>query len=440
MSLYFTVQITGGTSTGPYNIYYNTVSNGTIATMYPSGSLATGKTLSQLTTGFVVSVPNSANQIIIYNNSLCKLGQTIQIPQQQVDYPKLCFQIYIEKEITQFILEYQNVDYNGKPQYTNGAITVQWNSSQNYWEMIGFPSFPGTYVSSTNSDIPDTSWQLIGSPVVSQIIVYQNQCPDFFAKPGNGLSLIGDNPTCVGDTDGSIQASLINAGPIVYSLDGIIYSNYTGVFTNLPEGFYTVYAKDNNNVVVSDTITLVADPVTTITIPYTKVLQTLSSVGNMNYYNLSINYNTSLIPVGETVYFDYKFIYNLIYDQPGTVLFDTSNSTLLLNGINQIINNTSTTPFLVSGPLPCNPSSYFKLTSNDEFVVNSLSLVNGDTLQVNVVYGVDTQTNGANIAGCITKGYVNINAGFENVSVSCPCCEFTNNQINEIGTPQIYIF
>jgi hypothetical protein len=160
----------------------------------------------------------------------------------------------------------------------------------------------------------------------------------------------------------------------------------------------------------------------------------------MKYYNLKIIYNTSLIPLGESLTFDFRFVYNLLYSQPGTVVFDTSNSSILINNIPQPINQTNTTPFLVSLPLPCDPNNYYQLISNEEYSVPSLTLMNGDTFEVNIVYGIDTQSAGAIINNCITQGSVNINTYFENTSTTCVCCRFTGNQINNIGIPQIYIF
>jgi hypothetical protein len=334
------------------------------------------------------------------------------------------------------------VEHGAFSKYTDGSITVQWNNTQNYWEMIGFPTtITGTFISTTVSDIPDTNWTIIGSSVTQQVIVYQGNCP-IDGKGGftTQLFIEQENPTCVGDNNGSIFATPYYPSTWSYSLDGLIYPNYSGIFTNLSEGLYTVYAKDSGGTVITETVTLVADPLTYITIPYTTSLQQISSVGNMNYYNFKVIYNTSLIPVGESVTFDFKFIYSLIYNQPGTVLFDTDNSTILLNGNNQTINNTNSSPFLISGPLPCNPTYYNQLVGSQEYSVSSLTLVNGDTFEANIVYGIDTQSAGANLNGCITQGSVNINASFENVSITCNCCNLTVNQINQTGNPQIYIF
>jgi hypothetical protein len=64
MSKYYIIKITGGTSPGPYTIYYNS-SLGPIATIYPELTPATNLTLTQLTgpTGVMVRVPDNSSII-----------------------------------------------------------------------------------------------------------------------------------------------------------------------------------------------------------------------------------------------------------------------------------------------------------------------------------------------------------------------------------------
>ena len=68
MSRYYTINITPtSTSLGPYTIYWNTVSSGSIATIFSTGLPATGLTLTQLTgtTGINIIVDDLTTQIII---------------------------------------------------------------------------------------------------------------------------------------------------------------------------------------------------------------------------------------------------------------------------------------------------------------------------------------------------------------------------------------
>ena len=70
MSRYYNVHLTpSSTSPGPYTIYWNTVSSGSIATIFSTSLPATGLTLTQLisTNGVNIIVPDSTTQIIISN-------------------------------------------------------------------------------------------------------------------------------------------------------------------------------------------------------------------------------------------------------------------------------------------------------------------------------------------------------------------------------------
>ena len=69
MARQFTVTLTSGTDSGPYNIYYDSVSSGTLATLCGTSNLAENLTLSQVQSGVCVEVPNDADRIIFYNTN-----------------------------------------------------------------------------------------------------------------------------------------------------------------------------------------------------------------------------------------------------------------------------------------------------------------------------------------------------------------------------------
>jgi len=71
MSRFFYIKITGGTSTGPYNIYYDAVGSNTFATGFTTNTNASSVSYSALTTGlgFSVIVPDSASTILLLNTT-----------------------------------------------------------------------------------------------------------------------------------------------------------------------------------------------------------------------------------------------------------------------------------------------------------------------------------------------------------------------------------
>lgn len=81
MSRVFKVNITSGTSQGPYSVYYDTVSPSNFATLQSTGLNAINIPYSTLATidGVDVSVPDSSSTIILYNE-LCNIQKSYIIP------------------------------------------------------------------------------------------------------------------------------------------------------------------------------------------------------------------------------------------------------------------------------------------------------------------------------------------------------------------------
>jgi hypothetical protein len=69
MARHFTVTLTSGTNVGPYDIYYDQINSSNFATLYGTANDADGLTLSEVQSGVVVSVPNSASTILLYNTN-----------------------------------------------------------------------------------------------------------------------------------------------------------------------------------------------------------------------------------------------------------------------------------------------------------------------------------------------------------------------------------
>ena len=94
MDNYYTIKITGGTSTGPYTIYYDVIGSGNIAQIYPSSLPATGITLASLTSisGVQVAVPNTTTGITLYNQS-CMTYENFEVDPTPPTLTCLCITI-----------------------------------------------------------------------------------------------------------------------------------------------------------------------------------------------------------------------------------------------------------------------------------------------------------------------------------------------------------
>ena len=68
------------------------------------------------------------------------------------------------------------------------------------------------------------------------------------------FSISGTNPTCSGDSDGSLTISSVSGGvaPYTYSINGVNYQTGT-TFSNLSSGTYTGYTKDSSGCVRTNT-------------------------------------------------------------------------------------------------------------------------------------------------------------------------------------------
>ena len=78
---YFNVQIQEGRQLGLFTVYYNNVNDGNIATVVSSSNPAINLTFDELTAGVEVSVPDSVNNLIIYDStSACERVERSKTP------------------------------------------------------------------------------------------------------------------------------------------------------------------------------------------------------------------------------------------------------------------------------------------------------------------------------------------------------------------------
>lgn len=145
MAKSYLVRLTGGTSQGPYTIYYNTVSNSTISTIIDTGNLATGISYSTLfsISGVTVSVPDSASSIIVFNEDC-----DITSPPYQILEPIVRLNVSYEG------CNYDDTFYGGRFIFTlsdplGDQLTLQQSTGltilnvlENGTTIVAFPIFP----------------------------------------------------------------------------------------------------------------------------------------------------------------------------------------------------------------------------------------------------------------------------------------------------------
>jgi hypothetical protein len=213
----------------------------------------------------------------------------------------------------------------------------------------------------------------------------------------------------------------------MYSLDGITYSNTTGIFTNVGVGLYTVYAKDSLGVVLSTPVTVPSYAQPLINVIVNTQFTQIASVGNMDYYKVDFTYDTSTLPIGLTFNADYILNYNLSYTEPGLVTFDTTLHTLNLNGVPQTINNTSSIALSPVGSSSCNPL-YDIYGGTEQYSSLSISIENSDIVEGTIIVGININSVGVLASPCITSAQVDIQASLNVTYPTNPTCYSINTQ------------
>jgi hypothetical protein len=335
---YFYVKITGGTSAGPYNIYYDTVGSNTFATGNTTGSNAISISYSALTNGlgFPVQIPDSATSILLVNTTgkgdECEpIVYTLGSP--PVSLPNLCFEVrrgYLGS-LTQYNFTLTDQTYNSKPVWSSSTYNVKWDSSNQYWFVENWQS--GQMVNSNPATPPIAGWTIFGNQ--DTVTVREGTCQ---VSPFGIKTVNITNPTCLNaGCSGAIEIQIENgAQPILYSVNNGTTTSSSPLFSNLCPSSYTVWAKDANNLISTQTVTV---PVGTGITPYTLKLETTTTTlqqGNNGLGQPFIikafefvvrvkdvnNNNITQLPAGTLINFDLfqsNFFYRTTTINSGTV-------------------------------------------------------------------------------------------------------------------------
>jgi len=251
---YFYIKITGGTSAGPYNIYYDSISSNNFATGFTTNTTSENVTYSALTTGlgYMVVVPNLSQSIILVNTTTSEecnpLVYNLSDPSEQL--PDLCFAVtsgYLG-EVTQYQFTLTDQTFNGRPVWSSSTYNIKWNSNNQYWYVEGWSKG----FTSTNPAIPPISnWTIYGS--TDTAVVYTGQCT---TTPFKIKNINTTQSTCLNNNcSGSIE--IISEGgtpPIYYSIDNGQTLTTTGLFNNLCPSTYSAYIVDSNNLISTQTV------------------------------------------------------------------------------------------------------------------------------------------------------------------------------------------
>lgn len=433
---HYTIKITGGTSPGPYTIYYGTFPNPPLFTgsivppIYPIGSppvLAQNLSLSSLTgvTGVIVDVPSATTAIYLYNQ-LCPDKTITLIPTKNIVYQDFCMtSMGGATLLSQIHFIFNNMDANGNPTWVGTYIdnnitmtaTVNWVDTQ--WVVIGYNPLDGTITSPNDiNSNPPSIWVVNGSRATTTSTIGDCVITNTTSYP---VSI--NQPTCL--CDGSILFNPTNLDnpPFTYSINnGVTYSN-SPIFSNLCSGIYNLSILDSLDNNYSKTITLNKPTVATT---YTLSLNTTQSTQINNPTTISKTYETTIIvtpelPDGTTVYFDIVHN-NSFYSGPlsGTSIL-TTGTLLYKNEVPVSLSSTfSGDSTSVNTSPSCQSNTIYQFNTSDSW--NSLSLTNSDIITISTSTRVDKTT-----LGLCSVGYSNESYSITNASIKgCSCCEIIN--------------
>ena len=411
MYQYYNIVITGGTSPGPYTIYYDTIGPSNIALIYLDYIPASNLTLAQLQTGVSVTVPDGTYNIIVYNQ-LCDTNQTIPVRDTQLTYD-FCLQI----DSDTLVHFNSNGLYEGYQSWISDDTTyfIYFNTEINKWEVSGGTQSYG--ILNASQYPPLSGWYTVGGGL-GDLISYSGDCSTITPSEILTLTTSVNRPGC--ECDGSI--SVIPSGgvpPYSFSIDnGVTWNQNKTIFNNLCEGSYSVIVMDSlgetNGVGVI--LTSIEQPVT-----YTVSVNTVASIITNTQTQLTKQYTTTVnvtpaLPQGVSLNMNLSHINNFSASTSPVSAQITTNTTLNKNGLPQTLTSSTGSGSTSSNPIPgCQNQTMYKTSFTENW--NNITITGSDTLVFNTTTAIQKAIQDC-LIGQATEQYLVDSATLS----GCNCC------------------
>ena len=320
-------------------------------------------------------------------------------PTPQPVYPEnLCLNYSLGKfNINQITLN-SGSTINSYPSWSalTPNISIYYNTGTTRWEIQNWIG-NGVPIFNNPTPPPIGTWVNLGQFGYS-IVVFSGTC----ASPPLLMTIKKADPTCSTTNDGTINITP-NGGqsPYTYSIDGINYQT-SNVFVGLSSGNYTIYVKDNNNTVISQsTILTPQETFQNYSINLVPLTQNTTTIGvtQTKSYSFKIEV-TPTLPINKTLSFVLPI--NVLLTGNTTTLpqiIQTTQSntfSFTTNGTATIVGPTSVSPTTTTTtkPLPCkntqiNTSAY---TINYQGSITGNAIIIGTVTQQLTTPTVDQET------------------------------------------------
>lgn len=308
---------------------------------------------------------------------------------------------------------------NGRPSWLSGSYQIEWNLLNSTWQILGWNLTSGLPVSSSQSLVPLSSWNILGGTGGPYTLTMsQGTCPAIL--PLTSI-VTKQNTTCSGNQncDGSIQV-VASGGvpPYQYSINNGTTFQSSNIFNGVCSGTYTVVTKDSVNTTVNNTtgISSQSSPTT--------YLISLTSTGTQNpnpqtrVSNWQLNVSP-VIPIGTTITFNMVVNTTKKYNSPGGGII-TDGIIVNKNSVLQVATSSTQASQFYTRP-QCSPYTTQLVNENETY---TLTITNGDVVNgsfTSVLNITDPQI-GDN--GCVTNLDQSILATLTNSNIAgCTCCQ-----------------
>lgn len=410
MNRFFYVSLTGGTSIGPYNIYYDAVSPNNFATGFTSNLIAQNVTYAELTTGvgIQVMIPGTAQTIVVYNtisDGECP-SKVFPIGSAPVNLPNICIEVVKDVDVTQYQFVLTDEIYNNRPTWSSSTYTIKWNSVNQYWFVENW--IGGTMTNSNPQTPPLSGWLIFGN--TSTVTAYSGDCRPSNLRINNVI--VGD-PTCSSGgylnngsiCDGSIQITPINGvPPYLYSINNGATTSISPLFNGYCSGSYTVWVQDSVGTIVVQNVVIPSPPPPTqyiVNFVTTQITVGNGASGTGSFITRRMDFTVSVtdsnnipitqIPNGTVINFDI-FEQN-IFDTGPTINTGSGSRTIVVakNGISQTPTTTVTNSTYNNPSAACQGSLIYRTITSNRYV---FAISGTDTISGYVISTVTSQGGG----------------------------------------------
>ena len=332
-------------------------------------------------------------------------------------YPQnLCFEYTPSLNNTYLTTYTSGSTINGYPSWTSSTTTMYYNTGNTRWEISGWTN-PGVPALLQPTTPPTGNWSLLG---VAQgtVVVTTGVC----TTPPLTLSVTTTQPTCSNTSNGVLNVTGYGGVPsYTYSINGVNYQA-SNVFLGLAAGNYTVYIKDTNNTVTTQSVTLTPQNSYTNYVlnlsltPLANEVNVGTTVTKTWYYQINVS---PTLPAGKTVNFTINTAVGFTgktFASNVPVITNSITATTVGNATLSSPVNSSVTTTGLSRP-SCTSSfiNFSSYTNTYTATISSGGLINGTITQF-------INTPSIEFRGCQLEGYILDSVSITNVTITPSTC------------------